>query len=311
MRIFLPLLLSALLVCECIRGEDADQLRETGIAALKDSETNPHSIVLAARCFAKAAVLYSAAKNETQNVEMNSFLYWCKKKMSLKDIEEFRNAGEAEIAEKLTSVEKTVPAPADVQKWLERADSFAAAHPDEHLLIAIRYFEVADRFKGTDQSFTAQDRSLKEQVAAQNNAGARLVPPTKDTNAPVPDGKTQPIPSADKQKEAEKLLKELFKADFAKSDPASRLLLHAKMMQQAQENKADPASEYILLREARDAAILAGDPAAAVRAYAAMKADFTLNFDALYMDFERLETVREAPAQAPHWPRWTLKFPRN
>jgi len=39
-------------------------------------------IVDAARNFAKAAALYSGAADEEKTVEMNSFLYWCKKKMT-------------------------------------------------------------------------------------------------------------------------------------------------------------------------------------------------------------------------------------
>ena len=38
-------------------AEDADEVREKGIAALKDSQTNPRAIVDAARFFVKAGVL--------------------------------------------------------------------------------------------------------------------------------------------------------------------------------------------------------------------------------------------------------------
>ena len=130
-----------------VQAEDADDFRAKGIAALKDSHVNPRAIVDAARSFVKAAELYAAAGNDEKNVEMNSFLYWCKKKMTLQDIEAFTKGGEGAVSEKLTAVEKIVLKADEAQQWIDRAEQFATANPEEHLLIAIRFFEVADRFQ--------------------------------------------------------------------------------------------------------------------------------------------------------------------
>jgi len=83
---------------------DASELREKGIQALKQSETDAHAIVDAARSFAKAALAYSDAGDDSSVVEMNSFLYWCKKKMTLENIEEFKRGEDSKVADNLTAV---------------------------------------------------------------------------------------------------------------------------------------------------------------------------------------------------------------
>src|SRR5438477_354948 len=77
------------------------------LEALKESQTNPRTIVEAARNFAKAAALFEAQGKEDAVVEMNSFLYWCKKKMNMQDMDAFLNNKEDGplIAARLNAVE--------------------------------------------------------------------------------------------------------------------------------------------------------------------------------------------------------------
>ncbi len=168
MRFIPQFILCSLFVAPAIFAEDAAELREKGIQALKDSQANPRKIVDAARFFAKAAAMFSDGANEEQSVEMNSFLYWCKKKMTMEDIDAFTKGGETAVSNKLAAVEKLAPKVDEAQKWFDRAEQFAKKTPGEHLLIAIRFFEVADRFKGTEASLAAQDRSLKENASRKN-----------------------------------------------------------------------------------------------------------------------------------------------
>jgi len=236
--------LAVAFAASCYAGE-ADDIREKGIAALKDSQTNPRVIVEAARAFVKAAELYAASGDDEKSVEMNSFLYWCKKKMTMNDIDAFVKGGETGVSAKLNAIEKLAPKADDAQKYLDRAEQFAAKNPSEHLLIAIRFYEVADRFKGSDASMRAQDRSLKEQLQDISSAAKSTLPPPAirgpDT-APATVG-SRPVPSADEIKQSEKLIKELLKDDYAKTDAPGRLALVSKLMQQADENKADAAAE--------------------------------------------------------------------
>ena len=145
--------------------EEPVDLEAPGIAALKLSQTEPGAIVSAAIFFGKASAAYERAKDDAKATEMNSFLYWCKKKMTLQQMETFLKGGNADnvaLINRMESVEKTSPLPSESKAYLDRAESYAKSHPDEHLLVAIRFFEVADRFKGSDISLQAMDLSLKE-----------------------------------------------------------------------------------------------------------------------------------------------------
>lgn len=293
------LLIGFSLITSSIYAEDAGALRERGIAALKESQNNPRAIVEAARCFAKAAEMFLAANDEEKAVEMNSFLYWCKKKMTLEDMDAFIKGGDAKVAEKINAVEKSAPKADESQKWFDRAEKFAKNNPNEHLLIAIRFYEVADRFKGSDASFKAQDRSLKEQlqdkatparVVAPAVAAASSVPAPNVAVAPKDGAEKAAIPSADEIKAADKLIQYLFRAEYVRTDAPSRVLLSAKLLVQADENKSDMASVYVLLTQARELAVLANDAAASTQAQARFRAAFKQDFTAVMTDLRKLES---------------------
>ena len=275
-----------------LHAEDADEVREKGIAALKESQTDPHAIVEAARLFVKAGALYGEAGNEEKNVEMNSFLYWCKKKMTLEDINAFIKGGDAEVTGKLAALDKIVPKTDDAQKWFDRADQFAKKNPTEHLLIAVRFFEVADRFKGSDASFAAQERSLKEQLSDKNSAVKTVPQPTtiKPTETVANDIAKRPIPQTDDLKTAERLIKDLLKADYVKTDAAARQALIAKLLQQADENKNDAALVYVCLHESRDLAVLVGDVTKAAEVQLRLSDSFKSDFAAILLDLRKLES---------------------
>ncbi len=75
-----------------------------------------------------------------------------------------------------------------------------------------------------------------------------------------------PVPGPDAQKEAEKLLREVYKEELAKKTPADRAALARKMLSQALQTDDDPASRYVLLREARELARESGDWNSALQA---------------------------------------------
>ena len=75
-----------------------------------------------------------------------------------------------------------------------------------------------------------------------------------------------PAPSTEDAAKAEKLIKELFKADYAKVRTPDRVALAAKLLQQAGETTDDAASRFVLIREARDIAAKAGDSELALKA---------------------------------------------
>ncbi len=226
-----------------------------------------------------------------KSVEMNSFLYWCKKKMTLADIEQFTKGGEDAVASKLAAVEKAAPKADDAQKWFDRADQFAKKNPDEHLLIAVRFFEVADRFKGSDTARKAMDYSLKEMLQEKSGTVKTVVQPTpiKPAETVANPVEMRPVPGADDIKMAEKLIKDLLKSDYAKTDAPSRLALVAKLLQQAEENKNDAAVVYVCLHESRDLAVLVGDVTKAAEVQIQLSDSFKSDFAAILLDLKKFE----------------------
>ena len=72
--------------------------------------------------------------------------------------------------------------------------------------------------------------------------------------------KRLPFPEPAAQKEAEALIRDVFKEDYAKKSAADKASLAGKMVSQARESKGDTAACFILYREAQDLYAQAGDP---------------------------------------------------
>lgn len=84
--------------------------------------------------------------------------------------------------------------------------------------------------------------------------------------AEAQEGPKTPLPSAAEQSEAEKLIKDVFKDDYAKRTPADRQTLARKLLDQGLQSKDDPKSQFVLFREAREMASQAGDVQTAMTA---------------------------------------------
>jgi hypothetical protein len=80
--------------------------------------------------------------------------------------------------------------------------------------------------------------------------------PDPATPAPVPVdvAKRAPVPEAAKQREAEKLLKDLFKDQYGKKAPADKAILAKALLDQARKSKDDPVSVWVTCHEAQDLA---------------------------------------------------------
>jgi hypothetical protein len=143
-------------------AETPDQIRDRGFEALKAAQSDDTKTVEAARLLAQAAEAYEKAGDDNAASELGSYLYWCKKRMTLAQAETFAKSGDSgkRITAKLDVVASQKVAATEAGKWLEKAEAFAVAHPNDPLLCAIRYFEVADRFVGSQESLIAQRKSL-------------------------------------------------------------------------------------------------------------------------------------------------------
>jgi hypothetical protein len=118
-------------------------------------------------------------------------------------------------------------------------------------------------------------------------------PPTKPPEpkpAPPPKAAKFPVPSAEDQAIAEKDLRALYKADYAKAD---KLALAAKLLQPGRENRKDPPAWYVLLREARDLAVQGNGARLAAEAIREMDQFFEV--DGVALQLKALGAIGQAP----------------
>lgn len=150
-------------LCLSIFADDpADAAYKRGLDLLRESQTDHAALVPATKALAEAAELYTVAHDDKKAAEANSCLYWARKKLTAADLDGVKSVSkQIEIA--------TRPSPAtEAKQWLERADNYASSESDP-LLVAIRYFEVGDRFHETAAGRSAIEKSLAAmQKAAQS-----------------------------------------------------------------------------------------------------------------------------------------------
>jgi serine/threonine protein kinase len=91
--------------------------------------------------------------------------------------------------------------------------------------------------------------------------------------------KRLPIPSADQIAQAEVMVKNVFKTEYASTKTDDRLKLAAKLQEIAVDTK-DHSARYVMLREAREIAVRAGNASAAMLAAEEMANQFQVSFGA-------------------------------
>jgi hypothetical protein len=84
----------------------------------------------------------------------------------------------------------------------------------------------------------------------------------------------QPVPATAELTRAESTVQDVYKAEFAKRDDASRAALARKLLRESTDKNNDPATRYVLMRDASDEALAADDVATALAALEAMAAEF-------------------------------------
>ncbi len=138
----------------CLSAEDADGLYAQGIEALRAGQN-----VAAVKALARAVELAEAAGDDAKATEVGSALYWTKKRLNISEAAALHQTDEKAEKKAEAIVSKKVES-SDADKWLDRAQKFAAAHADDQLRCAIVYFELADRFPMTSAGRTAMAASL-------------------------------------------------------------------------------------------------------------------------------------------------------
>jgi hypothetical protein len=306
------LAVAVLLAGPWARGADlaeANALREQGLNALKESQTNPDAIIAAAKALTGASDAYTTLGRDAEAQEVNSYLFWCKRRMTMSQIDAFMTGdgrSAEQVVRKITQVAETKVDAQEGERFYERAEEFARKNPGEKLLIAIRFYEVADRFKGSEVSLKAQDRSLKamqefalEQpriaVRPPRPAEPKIEEPPKPAEPKVvarpkpPEMVRAPVPPPAAQKEALKAIKEIYSSELAKTLPEERMALSKKFLKQGLETRDDAAARYMLFLEARRLALQAGSCALALQACEALDQHFQV--DAAELKIEVLENT--------------------
>jgi hypothetical protein len=262
----------------------AEQLVSAGKAAMQQVAAEPKLSVVAAVAFSKAITYYETAGDVDKVCDLEANIFWCKKRMSPEDIKAFvdQKQGDQSITDALAKadavVAKEIPA-SEANGYLERAAKYAKDHPDDFEQISVRYFEVAERFVGTEVSLSAQKSSmeaqhqqLKQLQAAKETARQTLFTRSAALAANAGHLASPPTPAA--LRAAVAAVRKLFKDDYAKTTLHQKDQLAIKLLAQVPANKDESAFQYALLTESIELSIGSGDWYTAFTAADAMAQGF-------------------------------------
>jgi hypothetical protein len=296
-------------------------IAERGMTAMKDSFQRPAAIIDAAMSFSEARRLYQDQSDIEHVCEMQAYLFWCKRRMNLDELRSFvGQKDEARLSKAVSLVDEVAAKPVpsgEAQAYFDRARSYADQHPANHLEIAMRYFEVAERFQGSELSLKAQRISLDEQQ--RHLASLKDAPPVAATPAPAPatpvtapapavdtlfsrrvaavDGERAAVPSAEALRASTTQIRQTYKLDYARPGKSPHRILAARLLAQARATRDDVAMRWALLVESREQAVAAADPQAACAAIDAA-AELFSGVDAPALKKSALTHVGTAPATA-------------
>jgi hypothetical protein len=145
-----------IVACFALHSADNEKAYEKAVACLRDAQNDHSKLIPAIKLLGELAESCEHDGNQEMAANVNSCLYWARKKMTLKDIEMLQHPN---ALSRLDAAAKPIPIDG-AKAMFEKATEFVATH-DDPLMAAIRYFEIADRFKNHDVGRTAMDLSLK------------------------------------------------------------------------------------------------------------------------------------------------------
>jgi len=182
---------------------DAQAATAQAMANLKASDNDPQKTVAAALEFTQLLDYYKAKGDNDQVCEMQAYVYWCKKRMNLDALKVYvaaKGAPAQALAARAEEVVSTDVPKDQAEVYFARADAYAKANPKNSLTIAVRFFEVADRFTGTPVSLKAQRVSLDAMQKA------ALMPSSASGDLLGEDFKVPTVTAADMPEIAQKVI---------------------------------------------------------------------------------------------------------
>jgi hypothetical protein len=291
MRLLLRCCLSLLLLMPLIgwsAESEKDQARkifEAGLVAMRQSDTDPSQSITAAILMTQAKELYTKIGDTDSLQEVNSCLFWCKKRLNNDQINEYlakvkKNTPTevAVIEEQIKTVVKNVeqiaakPVTQDESKsFMDRADQFAQKNPLKYFEINVRYMEVAERFEKIDMAVASQafrkasdalkgyGESLKKEAAQLEkdqkalSEKAKLVDGAIDTlfSAPKVVSTTGlPVPSPELVSKAVANLQNTYAEKYRSAMPNAKADLCAELFTKAKTSQGDSTLCYSMITEA-------------------------------------------------------------
>jgi hypothetical protein len=240
---------------------DAEALVAVGAKAMQEAGTDAGKSVTAAISFSQALRYYQAAGDIDRVCDLEANIFWCKKRMSADDLAHFasKNQGDQEVTKAIATIDavatREVPK-TEAKAYLERADRFAKEHPQDFAQQSVRYYEVAERFVGTDISLQAQKLSLEAQQREmqqikQDHDAERNTLFTRSQQA-AENAAHATVPAADALRTAIATVRQIYKDGYARTKPKDKRELAGKLLEQVPLSKDDPATQYALLSEAID-----------------------------------------------------------
>jgi hypothetical protein len=240
---------------------EAEALVVVGAKAMQEAGTDSSRSVTAAISFSQALRYYQAAGDIDRVCDLEANIFWCKKRMSADDLSHFaaQNQGDQEVTKAIATIDavatREVPK-TEAKAYLERADRFAKEHPQEFAQQSVRYYEVAERFVGTDISLQAQKLSLEAQQREmqqikQDHDAERSTLFTRSQVA-ANSAAHATVPAGDALRTAIATVRQLYKDGYARTKPRDKRELAGKLLEQVPLTKDDPATQYALLSEAID-----------------------------------------------------------
>jgi len=108
-----------------------------------------------------------------------------------------------------------------------------------------------------------------------------------------------PVPEGAAVEEAEKLVRETFKSDYAKKKQSEQSALARKLVKAADEMKDNPPAKFVLYREAANAASRGGDLLTALESSVGMSQSFAVKHSELQLGvLESVESAKTVPGRA-------------
>jgi hypothetical protein len=142
------------------------------------------------------------------------------------------------------------------------------------------------------------DEEMATPSADMPAAGPRESRPLTARPVPLPRKDRLPVPPVEAQKEAQTLIHNLFKDDFADASKGSqqKMALAVKLFHKAEETNDDPTARYVLISEARDLAARCGDSLAVADAIVLLANNYDIDDVGMTLSsFEKAAEVTGAP----------------